>query len=142
MSSCPTNLYFGLPRSSTSGSNYSLTGNDADYRRSNVCYLCHKYCKRCDDYNDNSDCTHCAATYYHWIHSDYGERCNYFCNEGNYGNRKGEFVASTSVTDRACYQCDDGCNYCAGTASYCLGKNGMITLHPDGSVAAKNHQNG
>lgn len=115
--SCPTNLYFWLPRSQTSNSAYPFTANGAwNLRVTNVCYLCHRYCLTCSDQYDNT-CTSCAYSYYYW--SQYPNRCNYYCNEGVYtsGGTKGEYVIAT--TNRACGVCDAGCKFCATTSSKC-----------------------
>jgi hypothetical protein len=82
--SCPTNLYFWLWRSTTSNSAYPFTATgNSNLRLTNVCYLCHKYCLTCTDQYDTT-CNSCAYSYYYW--QQYSNRCNYYCSEGVFTN--------------------------------------------------------
>ena len=91
-------------------------------RDTNVCYLCHRYCLTCTNKYDYS-CSACASSYYKWQQSHYGNRCGYFCNEGNYtaGGLVGEYIYATYGADphRRCALCSAGCKYCATAPSTC-----------------------
>jgi hypothetical protein len=84
--SCPTNLYFWLPRSQTSNSSYPYTATGSwNFRVTNFCYLCHQYCLTCIDQYDYT-CKSCAYSYYLWQQypityaGQQVTRCNYYCN--------------------------------------------------------------
>lgn len=82
---CPNNLYFEVAQSQTATTKYDWSNNNADsnVRTTNICYLCHRYCFTCTDKFDYT-CSACAFSYFKWQQGFYGNRCNYFCNEGNY----------------------------------------------------------
>ena len=142
INTCPSNLYFPFVQSRTSNSLYPYTATDVPsmtglpsyidniYRRkTNLCYLCHRYCLTCTDQYDYT-CSNCTKTFFKWIpNSDakYVARCNYYCMEGHFSNAingiylPGQFIKylSYNIADRNCGVCDNGCQFCSASSDNC-----------------------